>query len=191
MLLASLSAAQKAGIGGMGAAFIVFALVSSLVIPRYRPDFPGRRVVPYVVLSASFLVAMMVVIVFVGREKSEARTEGTTPGEIVSPQPPAPPPAGNAAAGRQLFLASAQSCGGCHTFSAAGSTGTIGPNLDKLPGDAKDANRGSVEDYAAESIRDPNAYVVPGFPKGVMPVFGATLSAEQIADLVTFLTKKT
>ena len=48
MLLASLSAAQKAGIAGMGAAFIVFALVSSFVVPRYRPNFPGRSVWPYV-----------------------------------------------------------------------------------------------------------------------------------------------
>ena len=40
MLIASLSAAQKAGIAGMGAAFIIFALVSSFVIPRYRPNFP-------------------------------------------------------------------------------------------------------------------------------------------------------
>lgn len=40
--------------------------------------------------------------------------------------------AGNAAGedGRALFLAGG--CGGCHTLAAAGSTGTAGPNLDKV-----------------------------------------------------------
>ncbi len=189
MLLASLSAAQKAGIAGMGAGFIVFALASSFLIPRYRPDFPGRRVVPYVVLSACFFGAMMAVIVFVGREKSEARAEGTTPTQTAPAKPPAPPPPkGNAAAGKQLFTA--QGCVGCHTFAPAGSTATVGPDLDKLASDAQAANRGTVEQYTAESIRDPNAYVVPGFPKGVMPEFGKTLTAAQIGDLVAFLTAK-
>jgi len=34
---------------------------------------------------------------------------------------------GNAAAGKQLFV---KTCGGCHTLANAGTTGTIGPNLD-------------------------------------------------------------
>jgi mono/diheme cytochrome c family protein len=189
VLLASLSAAQKAGIAGMGAGFIVFALASSFLIPRYRPDFPGRRVVPYVVVSACFLVAMMAVVVFVGREKSEARAESTTASETTSVKPQPPPPKGDPAKGKQLFTA--QGCVACHTFAPAGATGTTGPNLDKLAADAQTANRGTVQEYAAESIRDPNAYVVPGFPKDVMPTdFGKKLSAAQIGDLVAFLTSK-
>ncbi len=43
-----------------------------------------------------------------------------------------------------------------------------------------------MQHYATESIEDPNAYVVPGFPKGVMPQF--QLSDKQVADLVAFLT---
>ena len=93
MLLASLSAAQKAGIGGMGAAFIVFALVSAFVIPRRRPNFPGRLVGPYVAVVVAFFVAMMVVVVFVGREKSEAKAEGTTTPTSTAPSPTPPPPA--------------------------------------------------------------------------------------------------
>ena len=188
MLLASLSAAQKAGIAGMGAGFIVFALASSFLIPRYRPDFPGRRVVPYVALSACFLVAMMAVVVFVAREKEEARAEGPTPSETTPGKPPAPPPKGDPAVGKQLF--EAQGCSGCHTFAPAGATGTIGPNLDRLASDAQTAKGGTEEEYAAESISDPNAYVVPGFPKGVMPDFGKTLTAAQIGDVVAFLTAK-
>lgn len=35
---------------------------------------------------------------------------------------------GNAAAGKKVFIAF---CGKCHTMQAAGSTGTLGPNLDQ------------------------------------------------------------
>lgn len=44
-------------------------------------------------------------------------------------------PGGAAAeAGRQLF---ADNCGSCHVLSAAGTTGTIGPNLDALQPDKR------------------------------------------------------
>jgi mono/diheme cytochrome c family protein len=191
VLIATLSAAQKAGIAGMGAAFIIFALVSSFVIPRYRPNFPGRRVWPYVGLVACFFVAMMVVVVFVGREKSEAKSATTPASTSTSPAPspsPAPAPQGDPAAGKAIFTA--QGCIACHTFTPAGSKATVGPDLDKLAADAKTANRGSVEQYASESITTPNAYVVPKYTAGVMPQnFGAMLSKKQIADLVAFLTR--
>ncbi len=46
----------------------------------------------------------------------------------------------------------------------------------------------SAEDYLHQSILDPNAYVVEGFPKGQMlQNFGKLLSEEQIDDLVAFL----
>ena len=39
-----------------------------------------------------------------------------------------------------------------------------------------------------ESIESPNAYVVPGFPGGVMPPdFTKTLTAQQIADVVAYI----
>ena len=91
-------------------------------------------------------------------------------------------PAGDAAAGKQLFAA--QGCNACHTFKPAGSKGTVGPDLDNLAADASKANRGSVQQYTAESIKDPGAYVVPSYPNGVMPKF--TLSDKQVADLVAF-----
>src|SRR5439155_5979715 len=72
-----------------------------------------------------------------------------------------------AAAGKALFAQNG--CGGCHTFKPAGAAGKVGPDLDNLAADAKKANRGSVEAYAKESIENPDAYVVPGFSKGVMP----------------------
>jgi cytochrome c551/c552 len=118
-------------------------------------------------------------------------------GEIVSPVPKTvvgalPKPTsvkGNAAAGKAVFVG--QGCGSCHTFTPAATTGKIGPDLDKLAADAQKANQGQLPDYVKTSITDPNAYVVPGFPKGVMPsTYGSSLSPTQLADLVAFLTQK-
>jgi mono/diheme cytochrome c family protein len=189
VLLAALSAGQKAGIAGMGAAFIVFALASSFLLPRYRPNFPGRRVGAYVGLVVCFVAARMAVVVFVGRENSDAKAaESTTAGTSPGSTAPAPAPAGNPAAGKAVFLANG--CSACHTFKPAGATGTVGPDLDHLAADAAKANRGSLAEYTTESIVTPNAYVVPGFPAGVMPQnFGTKLTKTQIADLVAFLTK--
>ena len=39
MLLAALSTGYKVGLGLVGLAFIVFALVSAFVIPAFRPDY--------------------------------------------------------------------------------------------------------------------------------------------------------
>jgi mono/diheme cytochrome c family protein len=94
---------------------------------------------------------------------------------------------GDPAAGKQLYAANG--CAGCHTFAPAGSTGKVGPDLDKLAADATKANQGSLEQYTGESIKNPSAYVVPGFPDGVMPSF-SSLSDKQVADLVAFLTQK-
>src|SRR5438045_3992243 len=72
---------------------------------------------------------------------------------------------GDPAAGKKLFVANG--CGACHTYGPAGTNGMVGPNLDKLAADAQKANQGTLEEYVHTSIVDPNAYVVPGFPKGV------------------------
>ena len=68
----------------------------------------------------------------------------------------------------------------------AGATGKVGPDLDKLPAYAKQAGK-PLEAFVKESIVDPNAYVQPGFPKGVMPPFN--LPADQLDALVSYLTK--
>ncbi|HET8751513.1 MAG TPA: cytochrome c oxidase subunit II [Gaiellaceae bacterium] len=78
-------------------------------------------------------------------------------------------------------------CSGCHTLSAAGSSGTIGPDLDKLVSYAKQAKQ-PLASFVHQSIVDPEAYVQPGYPKGVMPSnFGSSLTKTQLDGLVTFL----
>jgi mono/diheme cytochrome c family protein len=180
VLLASLSSAQMAGLALMGAAFIVFALVSSFVLPRKWPNFPGKYLWAYVAVVGCFFVGMMATVVFVAKESSEA--------EAKTPTRTAVAPVGNPANGKQLFTSAG--CAGCHTYNAAGSTAKVGPNLDNLAADAQKANRGSLDQYVTESIESPNAYVVPGFAAGLMPQnFGTQLNKQQIADLVAFLTK--
>jgi mono/diheme cytochrome c family protein len=75
----------------------------------------------------------------------------------------------------------ATNCGGCHTLGAANTTGTVGPNLDEvLPGQSMA--------QVSESITDPEAQIVPGFPAGVMPAnYGETLTPQQLRQLVNYL----
>src|SRR5713226_3266934 len=93
-----------------------------------------------------------------------------------------------AAAGAKLYASNG--CGGCHVYTPAKSAGKVGPSLDKLAADAQKANQGPLDQYTFESIKNPGAYVVPGYPNGVMPNFGSTLSDKQISDLVAYLTQK-
>ena len=79
----------------------------------------------------------------------------------------------------QLF---AQSCGSCHTLAAAGTNGTVGPNLDQvLPGQsAKQVN---------ESIVDPSAQLTQGFENLMPETFGTTLTPEDLDGLIDYLLK--
>ena len=86
-------------------------------------------------------------------------------------------------AGKAVFAGNG--CGSCHTLKAAGATAKVGPDLDRLPAYAKQAGK-PLEDFIRDSIVDPNAYVQPGFPKGVMPPF-STLPKSQLDALVQYL----
>ena len=88
---------------------------------------------------------------------------------------------GNPAAGKRLFIANG--CGACHTFKAAGTTGTIGPDLDKVL-------KGKDAAFVKTSIVDPGAYVEKGYPNAMPGTYGSQLNSKQIADLVAFLLKK-
>ena len=92
---------------------------------------------------------------------------------------------GGGGSGKALFASSG--CVSCHTYKPAGSNASIGPDLDKLSQYAKQAKQ-PLPQFVRTSIVDPNAYVQPGFPRGVMPSF-ATLPKSQVDALVTFLTK--
>jgi cytochrome c oxidase subunit II len=98
-----------------------------------------------------------------------------------------PGTAGQAAAGKQVFTDAG--CDACHTLSDAGATAKIGPNLDQLAEVAGRRKPGaSAEEYARESILDPRAFTVRGFPRTLMPTtYREQLSAEEIDALVEYL----
>jgi len=96
-------------------------------------------------------------------------------------------PATGPGLGKQLFAQNG--CSGCHTLAAAGATGKVGPDLDRVVQDAARYAKGQpAATYIRQSIVTPNAFVVPGFPRSTMPqTFGKQLTAQQISALVQFL----
>jgi len=87
--------------------------------------------------------------------------------------------------GDQIFTSAG--CAGCHTFSPAGSNGTIGPNLDDLKTAAGKREPGkSAEDYIRESLTKPDAYLVQGFGNA-MPSFEGRLTDQQVDALIDYL----
>src|SRR6185312_5254383 len=91
---------------------------------------------------------------------------GSVPAETGAPpaetgaEPSAPAGEGDAAAGEAVFASAG--CVSCHTLAAAGSTGTVGPNLD----DAKPDH-----DLVVDRVTNGS---------GAMPSFSGTLSEQQI-----------
>jgi mono/diheme cytochrome c family protein len=87
--------------------------------------------------------------------------------------------------GDQIFTAAG--CAGCHTFGPAGSNGTIGPSLDELKTQAGKIEPGkSAEEYIRESLEDPGAFIVQGYPNA-MPSFKGRLTDQQIQAVVDYL----
>ena len=82
--------------------------------------------------------------------------------------------------------ASPLTCSTCHSID--GTTG-LGPSLQGIAATAETRVPGlSAGEYITQSILDPNAFVVDGFPPSLMPQnFAETLTTQDIADVVAFL----
>src|SRR5438445_11587734 len=72
LVVAALSTGNKIGLAVVGGAFILFALVSSFVLPARYPNFPGRHVGWYVAAGILFFLAMISAVIVFGVEKKEA-----------------------------------------------------------------------------------------------------------------------
>src|SRR6476646_3430079 len=173
LVVAALSTGNKIGLAVVGGAFIIFSLVSALVLPARYPNFPGRHLGWFVAASILFFVAMISAVLVFGVEKKEAEPAGevttaaaTTNAGATTTAPPAAGH-GDPAAGKAVFASAG--CKSCHTLKAAGATGTVGPNLDQLK-PAYDAIVHQVE--------------VGGGP---MPAFKGTLTTKQIQHVSAFV----
>jgi mono/diheme cytochrome c family protein len=132
-------------------------------------------------------VTLALVLVGCGGGETVSPAPETVEGTIPTQSAPSAArlPKGNAEAGKKVFTEEANpKCTTCHTFEAAGSTQTLGPNLDEVLAD-KDA------DFILESIVNPDAEITEGYPDNLMPEdYGEKLSEQQLADLVAFLLPK-
>lgn len=95
--------------------------------------------------------------------------------------PPLPP---ELQAGRNVFVG--KGCVACHATEA--DTRLVGPPLTKIATEGATRKPGlSAEDYIRESIRDPNAFIVPTFPgpPSLMPPLA--LTDDEVRDLLRYL----
>jgi mono/diheme cytochrome c family protein len=201
-VLLALSSSQKLVIALAAAAFVVFALVSSMVIPRSRPGFPGKHVGWFIAVAVLFTVGMLATVAFVAKETgeeehaaggestlttgstestpSETTTTETTSTETTSTETTSTETtsteggsegSGDPAAGKTVFATAG--CESCHTLADAGSTGTVGPNLD---------DRKPSYDKVVERVTE---------GKSPMPSFKGTLTPQQIQDVAAYVSSVT
>ena len=123
-------------------------------------------------------IGTMAGVVFFAKEEEAAHgaeateTHGTETGEAPTTTEEAPPEAeGDAAAGEAVYAEAG--CGGCHTLEAAGSSGSVGPNLDE-----------SQPDHALVVERVTNG-------AGAMPAFADQLDETQIQDVAAYVVEST
>ena len=96
--------------------------------------------------------------------------EGSLP-QGTTEEAPASTLEGDPQAGEQIFAEA--DCGACHVLEAAGSSGTIGPNLDE--------SQPPLE-LAIDRVTN---------GAGAMPPFKGQLTDQQIADVATFVVEST
>jgi len=68
VLLLALSTAHKVGLGLAVLIFAGFSLVVSMVIPRRWPQFPGRLLPVFLVVSVALFVMMLAAVIVFGAE---------------------------------------------------------------------------------------------------------------------------
>jgi len=120
--------------------------------------------------------ALLVSLAFVGAGCLDGEQTTATPDKVVGTVPtettgggnlPADNLKGDAAAGKKVYTDNP--CGSCHTLKDAGTTGTVGPNLD----DAKPSF-----DLVVERVTN---------GKSPMPAFKGQLTDQQIADVAEYV----
>jgi mono/diheme cytochrome c family protein len=130
--------------------------------------------------AAALLLAALALVVVAGCSEGEVgatpeTVEGSLPTETTESCPsdvPACELEGDAATGEAIWAS--EGCGNCHTLAAAGSSGTVGPNLD----DAKPSYDLAVTRVTLGTT-------------GGMPAFADKLEPQQIADVAQYIVEST
>lgn len=105
--------------------------------------------------------------------------------DLTFPTPAPPPPAATPLERGQALFA-ARGCGACHTIKDTAAKGTLGPELTQVGTVAGTRQPSlSAKEYLQEALEQPNAFLVSGFPPGMMPP--QKLSKEDLEGLVEYL----
>lgn len=180
----------------VAAIFVAFALIVAIVIPRSRPDFPGKSLWLFVAICVGLFAAQLTAVFMDASHEEEAEaaetltpttlpettttdtetttettettTDTTTTETTTTETTTEAEGQGDPAAGRVVFLGTA-ACGSCHTLADAGTEGSIGPSLD--------ATKPSY-DKVVERVTN---------GQGVMPSFSDQLSEQQIQDVAAYV----
>jgi len=171
----ALSTTNKLVVGLVAAAWIVVALVVSMVIPRTRPDFPGKNLPAFLAVSFVFFAAMLSAVFVFAKESSEghaAEPAQTQTGVTSTTSTSTAPSGGTAdlAAGKKVW--DKAECGGCHVLAAANGTGKVGPDLDTLKPD---------EATVAHQVENGG---------GAMPAFKGILSPDEIQAVAAYVAQE-
>ncbi len=173
-VLLSITTTGKVTLLIIAGAFILWALITAMWIPKRNPDFP-ITLTGFLLVSCVFFVLQMGAVYWVTTTQ-EVATEAV--GDTTGEQPtqtetnPGDPQAGGdkaVVAGKEVFLSAEAGCGNCHTLADAGSSGAVGPNLDEA--------------------KPPAELVVTRVTKGrgVMPSFEGKLTEQQIQDVAAYV----
>jgi uncharacterized cupredoxin-like copper-binding protein len=76
VLLLGLSTGNKVGLALAAAVFVGFSLIVSMLVPRWRPQFPGRGLPLFLVVSVLLCLGMLAAVEIFGKE-SESEAAGT------------------------------------------------------------------------------------------------------------------
>ena len=67
----ALSTGHEVGLAVTAAAFIAFALASSFLFPRFRPQYPGSALPAFIVVAFVFFFGMLGAVEVFGAEPKE------------------------------------------------------------------------------------------------------------------------
>jgi cytochrome c6 len=128
-----------------------------------------RRLVlaPALVLAGTIGLA----VAACGGQETLTTAPETVVGTLAAPTTTQALPTGHPDAGKQVFTSAG--CGGCHVLADAGSTGTVGPNLDQ----------------AKPTLQLALTRIING--ASPMPSFKGTLTDQQIADVAAYVVQAT
>jgi uncharacterized cupredoxin-like copper-binding protein len=77
-VLLALSTGHEVGLAVTAAAFIAFALASSFLFPRFRPQYPGGGLTAFIVVCLVFFFGMLAAVENFGAEGGEAEGAAKT-----------------------------------------------------------------------------------------------------------------